>query len=382
MKTKHSKLITQSLLFTPGPTPTPEFIRNAMSNPTLHHRTVEFESIFENVRKHLIEMLQMSEILMLASSGTGAMEACIANFSSRKILSINSGKFGERFGSIGRAIGREVIEIINEWDTPVCVESVQDMLQKHNDIECICFQICESAGGLAHPYKDIAKLVKQHNKDIFVIADAITAMGVEDIDTTHIDALIGGSQKAFMLPPGLAFIGLSNQAITHIEQNPCGYYFNLAKELKNQRKNTTAYTAATTIIMGVKAYFDMLHTHKLTLDSIYMYSASIAQASRKALKALGLHIYPKVPANSMSVVDTSHAKDIIKILKTHYNVNLAGGQDRLKDKIFRINHMGFIPVHEIAFVLNAIELALHELGVRKFDSVANSVFYSELVVDL
>ena len=378
METKYSKLITQSLLFTPGPTPTPEFIRNAMSNPTLHHRTAEFESIFENARKHLIEMLQMPEILMLASSGTGAMEACVFNFSSRKILSVNSGKFGERFGSIGRAIGREVIEITNEWDTPVNIESIKQALEEHADIECICFQICESAGGLAHPYKDIAKIVKQHNKDIFVIADAITAMGVEHIDTTHIDALIGGSQKAFMLPPGLAFIGLSKQAISFIEENPCGYYFNLSKELKNQRKNTTAYTATTSIIIGVKAYFDMLKENNLQLTDIYQYSKAISHATRMALQSIDLHIYPKVPASSMSVVDSIHAKDIIKILKTHYNINIAGGQDRLKDKIFRINHMGYVPLHEISFVINAIELSLQTLGIRQFSGMANRVFFETL----
>lgn len=378
METKHSKLITQALLFTPGPTPTPEFIRNAMSKPTLHHRTAEFESIFENVRLHLHSMFQMPETLMLACSGTGAMEACIANFSSHKILSINSGKFGERFGSIGRAMGREVVEIINEWDTPVSIESIKQALVEHADIECICFQICESAGGLAHPYKEISELVKRHNKNIFVIADAITAMGVEHIDTTNIDALIGGSQKAFMLPPGLAFIGLSKHAITFIEKNPCGYYFNLSKELKNQRKNTTAYTATTSIIIGVQAYFNMLKENNLQLEDIYQYSKTVANATRKALQAIDLHIYPKTPANSMSVVDSIHAKDIIKFLKTNYNINMAGGQDRLKDKIFRINHMGYVPLHEIAFVINAIELSLQVLGIRKFNGVANRVFFETL----
>lgn len=378
METKHSKFITQPLLFTPGPTPTPEFIRNAMAKPTLHHRTAEFESIFENVRKHLHYMLEMPEILMLASSGTGAMEACIANFSSRKILSINSGKFGERFGSIGRAIGREVIEITNEWDTPASIEAIKQILAEHVDIECICFQICESSGGLTHPYKEIASTIKNHNKGIFVIADAITAIGVEHIDTTHIDVLIGGSQKAFMLPPGLAFIGLSEEAIAFIEKNPCGYYFNLAKELKNQRKNTTAYTATTSIIIGLQAYFDMLKENNLQLNDIYQYSKTIANATRKALQAIDLHIYPKAPANSMSVVDSIHAKDIIKILKANYNINIAGGQDRLKDRIFRINHMGYVPLHEIAFVLNAIELSLQTLNIRTFNGVANKVFFESL----
>lgn len=376
MESKHTKIIATPLLFTPGPTPSPEFIRNAMAIPTLHHRTPEFESIFSTARHHLLKMLEMPEVLMLASSGTGAMEAAIANFSTSKILTINSGKFGERFGAIGRALGREVVEIVNEWDTPVSLNSVIENLD--SNIECICFQICESAGGLAHPYKEIAREIKKRNPHIFVIADAITAMGVEKIDVSHIDVLIGGSQKAFMLPPGLAILALSEYAIKHIESNSCGYYFNLSKELKNQRKNTTAYTAPTSIIIGLKAYFDMIESNHFSFDDIYDYTAKIANATRKSLECLGLKIYPKVPSNSMSVVIAECAKDVARILKNDFKINLAGGQDRLKDRIFRINHMGYIPLHEISFVLNAIELALDKLNIRKFDSSANKIFFDNV----
>ncbi|MWV61976.1 aminotransferase class V-fold PLP-dependent enzyme [Helicobacter saguini] len=377
MESKHTKIITTPLLFTPGPTPSPEFIRNAMAIPTLHHRTPEFESIFSTARARLLKMLEMPEVLMLASSGTGAMEAAIANFSTKKILTINSGKFGERFGAIGRALGREVVEIINEWDTPVSVDSILQNLD--SNVECVCFQICESAGGLSHPYKEIAKALKERSPHTFVIADAITAMGVERLDVSHIDVLIGGSQKAFMLPPGLAILGLSSYSVKHIESNSCGYYFNLGKELKNQRKNTTAYTAPTSIIIGLKAYFDMLESTGFNMDDIYHYTAKVATATRKSLESLGLKIYPKTPSNSMSVVIAEYAKDVAKILKNDFKINLAGGQDRLKDRIFRINHMGYIPLHEISFVLNAIELALDKLSIRKFDSSANRTFFESLI---
>ncbi|RDU67584.1 aminotransferase [Helicobacter didelphidarum] len=380
MKSQQTKIIAESLLFTPGPTPTPEFIRQAMSQPTFHHRTPEFETIFANARQNLMDLIGMPEVLMVASSGTGAMETCITNFSTRKILSINSGKFGERFGAIGRALGREVIEIVNEWDTPANAQEVLDLLKVNPDIECVCFQICESAGGLSHPYKEIAHTIKQYNSNIFVVADAITAMGVEKIEISNIDALIGGSQKAFMLPPGLAIIGLSGYALQHIESHSSGYYFNLSKELKNQRKNTTAYTATTSIIIGLQAYFEMLVKNGLHFEDIYYYSANIANATRQALQALNLQIYPKVPANSMSVVIGENTKDIIKILKMQYKVNLAGGQDRLKDKIFRINHMGYIPLHEISFVLNAIELTLQTMNIRSFDGVANRVFFENITL--
>ncbi|RDU72283.1 alanine--glyoxylate aminotransferase family protein [Helicobacter aurati] len=369
------KNFTTPLLFTPGPTPSPEPLRVAMAEPTLHHRTKEFESIFMQVRESLLNMLQMTEVLMLASSGTGAMEACISNFSRKKILTINSGKFGQRFGAIGRALQREVVEISNEWDTPVSIEEVVQHMQNHKDIECVCLQICESAGGLAHPYKEVFAFIKENYPHVFTIADGITAIGVEEIDITYIDALIGGSQKAFMLPPGLAIIGLSDVAVDFIESNSSGYYFNLARELKNQRNNTTAYTAPTSIIIGLKAYFDRLHSQKLTMQDVYCYTATIANAVSEAMQALTLKIYPKVPSKSMTVIESPLAKDIISMLKEQYNINVANGQDHLKNKIFRINQMGYIPLHEMAFVLNAIELSLHALNIRKFDSIANRVFY-------
>lgn len=356
------------LLFTPGPTPTPEFIRQAMAIPTLHHRTKEFEAYFAFVRERLIEMLGMQEALMLASSGSGAMEACVLTFC-KKPLCINSGKFGERFGKIAKAHKIPYIELKNKWDTPASVEEVEDILKKEPSIDSICIQVCESSGGLRHNVEEIAKAAKSINPKIFIIADAITALGVEKIDISHIDALIGGSQKAFMLPPGMAIIGLSSYALELIEQNDIGFYFNLKIELKNQRKNTTAWTSPTTIIIGLAKYFDEVDT-----NVVYKQTKAIALATREALKAIDLKIFPKSPALAMSAVYNERANEIRKILKDKYELNIAGGQDELKDKLLRINHMGVIPIYEASWVLNAIELALDDLGIKKFDGVANKVF--------
>ncbi|MDE5591499.1 MAG: aminotransferase class V-fold PLP-dependent enzyme, partial [Helicobacter sp.] len=246
------------LLFTPGPTPTPEFIRVAMSEPTIHHRTPEFETIFAQARQWLKEILQMPEVLMLASSGSGAMEACITSLCSKKLLSVNSGKFGERFGKIATAFNIPLIEIKNQWDTPASTQSILNALKENPDVDAICMQVCESSSGLRHPYEEIVKAVKAYNSEIMVIIDAITAMGVESLEVKHVDALIGGSQKAFMLPPGMSIIGLSETAIAKIEEKNIGFYFNLKTELKNQIKNTTAWTAPTTIIIGLHAFLQTL----------------------------------------------------------------------------------------------------------------------------
>lgn len=360
------------LLLTPGPTPVPEVIRVAMSEPTIHHRTPEFEEIFGKTRELLKKVFDMPEVLMLASSGTGAMEAAVLNLCKKKALVVNSGKFGERFGEICKAYDIDFEELKYAWDTPCSVEDVERILKNDKNIDAICIQVCESAGGLRHPIEQIAKRAKEINQDIFIIADGITAVGVEKIDTTHIDALISGSQKAFMLPPGLSMIGLSDQAIQKIESTPRGYYFNLAIELKNQRKNTTAWTAPTTLVIGLKAVLEMIE--KDGLDKLYADTAARAGATREALRVLGLKIYPKTPANSMSAVLDVDAARIRKILKQKYGVNVAGGQEHIKDTLFRINHMGIFEGYETPWALNAIELALDELGRRTFDGSANRVF--------
>ena len=361
------------MLLTPGPTPVPEFVRVAMSGLTMHHRTPEFEEIFRQTRELLLEILDMPEAVMLASSGTGAMEACVTNLSHKKALTINSGKFGERFGKICDAFDIPFVEIKNEWNTPVDIEEVLDLIKNDSEIDSIFIQICESAGGLRHPVEELAREVKKLNKDIMIIADGITAIGVEKIDTANIDALITGSQKALMLPPGLSMIGFSEAAVEKINKKPAGYYLNLASEIKKQKTNTTAYTAATTLIIGLK---EILSFIKLDggFDSLYAKTALRAKASRAALEAISCEIYPKTPANAMTTVYTEYSNEIRKILKNKYNVNIAGGQDHLKGKIFRINHMGLVEDFEASWVLNAVELALDELKIREYAGTANKVF--------
>ncbi|MDR2099649.1 MAG: alanine--glyoxylate aminotransferase family protein [Campylobacteraceae bacterium] len=363
------------LLFTPGPTPTPEVIRAAMSVPTIHHRTPEFEEIFKTVREKLIKIMNMPEVLMLASSGTGAMEAAVTNLCKSRALSINAGKFGERFGKICKAFDIACTELKYSWDTPASIEDILREIDKNPEIDVLCIQICESAGGLRHDVEGIAKAVKSINKDIMVIADGITAVGVEKIDTAHIDVLITGSQKAFMLPPGLAMIGLSGAAVKKIESAPRGFYFNLASELKSQRKNTTAYTAATTLIIGLRAMLELIE--KEGFEKFYEDTKTRALSAKAALEAIGLKIYPKSPALAMNTVYHERAKEIRAVAKKRYGVNIAGGQDELKDKLFRINNMGLIAPYEIAWALNAVELALDELGERAYDGAANRVFVSK-----
>jgi len=364
------------LLLTPGPTPVPEDIRMVMSEPTIHHRTPEFEEIFGQTRVLLKELFGMSEVLMLASSGTGAMEACVLNLCKSKALTINAGKFGERFGKICEAYNKDFAELKYDWDTPTSVEDVVEVVKNDEKIDAIFIQVCESAGGLRHPVEQIAKAVKNIRPDIMIVADGITAVGVEKIDTSDIDALISGSQKALMLPPGLALIGLNDKAIEVIENDGVGYYLNLKTELKQQKKNTTAYTAATTLIIGLKAMLEKLHFDGF--EKLYSDTQKRSYATKKALESLGLKIFPKTPATAMSAVYDDEAAKIRKILKTKYGVNMAGGQDHVKTTLFRINHMGLVADYETAWTLNAIEMALEEIGRRPYDGTANATYTKEI----
>ena len=368
------------LLFTPGPTPVPEAVRVAMSAPTIHHRTPEFEAIFKSARDSLINLFGMKEAIMLASSGTGAMEAAIINLSGGKTLTINAGKFGERFGKIVKAHNLELIELKYEWNTPASVDDVLDALKENSDIDSIAIQVCESAGGLRHPVEQIAKAVKEFNRDIVVIADGITAVGVEKIDITNIDALIAGSQKALMLPPGLAMLGLSKLAIKKIGKGK-GYYFNLATEIAKQQINTTAYTAPTTLIIGLNKIFELIEEFG-GVEKLYKVTKVRHKALLEALKALNLSIYPKTPALAMATVIDEKAEEIRALLKSKYLVNLAGGQDHLKGKIFRINNMGLIKNNEMLWVIDSIENALADLGRLKYSGIGvktySQIFRAEL----
>jgi len=360
------------LLFTPGPTPVPQNVRNAMSDETMHHRTPEFELIFEKTRKHLFNLFGTDEVVMIASSGTGAMEAAVINLCKNTLLSVNSGKFGERFGKIATAHGLKNVEIKNEWDTPVSVEAILNVVKENSDIDAIAVQISESAGGLRHPVEELAEAVKAINPHIMIIADGITAVGVERIKVENIDCLIAGSQKALMLPPGLAILGLSNMAIEKIGSG-VGYYLNLASEIKKQRQNTTAYTAATTLIIGLLEVLETIEKEG-GIGVLYCNTARRAKATRAALEAIGLHSYPEVPAKSMTTIDDADAAKIRTALKEEYGVNVAGGQDHLKGKIFRINQMGLIPTYESVWVVNAIELILHRMGRLEYSGLASKVY--------
>ncbi|GAA8178653.1 alanine--glyoxylate aminotransferase family protein [Helicobacter pylori] len=364
------------LLFTPGPVAISEEMRSSFSQPMPHHRTKDFEKIFQGVRENLKKMTGLEEVLLLNSSGTGAMEASVVALCQKELLFVNAGKFGERFGKIAKAHSIKAHELVYEWDTPAQVDGILNTLKANPNIDAFCIQACESSGGLRHPVEKIAQAIKETNPNVFVIVDAITALGVEPLEITHVDALIGGSQKAFMLPPAMSLIALSQKAIERIEERNVGFYFNLKSELKNQRNNTTSYTAPILHTLGLQRYFELVQNLG-GFEALYKETKRVALATQKAVLALGLKIFPKSPSLSMTTIINEHAKELRNLLKEKYQVQFAGGQEPYKDVLIRINHMGIIPVYKSAYALNALELALNDLNLREFDGVANTTFLKQ-----
>ncbi|GAA7754448.1 alanine--glyoxylate aminotransferase family protein [Helicobacter pylori] len=364
------------LLFTPGPVAINEEMRSSFSQPMPHHRTKDFEKIFQSVRENLKKMTGLEEVLLLSSSGTGAMEASVVALCQKELLFVNAGKFGERFGKIAKAHSIKTHELVYEWDTPAQVDGILNALKANPNIDAFCIQACESSGGLRHPVEKIAQAIKETNPNVFVIVDAITALGVEPLEITHVDALIGGSQKAFMLPPAMSLVALSQKAIERIEERNVGFYFNLKSELKNQRDNTTSYTAPILHTLGLQRYFELVQNLG-GFEVLYKETKRVALATQKAVLALGLKIFPKSPSLSMTTIINKHAKELRNLLKEKYQVQFAGGQEPHKDTLIRINHMGIIPVYKSAYALNALELALNDLNLREFDGVANTTFLKQ-----
>ncbi|MBW8064922.1 MAG: alanine--glyoxylate aminotransferase family protein [Nitrospira sp.] len=356
-------------LLAPGPTPVSPEVLLAMAKPVMHHRAPEFGELFGEVREGLKWLFQThNDVLVLASSGTGGMEGAVANFLSPgdRALVVNGGKFGERWGKICKTFGVHVTEIKVEWGHAVDPQAVADALKKDPAIKAVYVQASETSTGVAHDTKALAEVVRTCEGTILVV-DAITALGVFDIQTDAwgLDVVVTGSQKALMLPPGLAFVSVSEKAWQVAEKARNGaFYFDLKKERASQVKNQTAYTPAVSMIIGLQ---EVLRTLKAEgLDAVFARQARLAHAMREGVKAAGLSLFPKMsPSNALTAISAPDGVDgqaIYKNLRVQYGITAAGGQDHLKGKIFRIAHMGYVDTFDVIMSLAAVEMVLKSLG--------------------
>jgi len=354
-------------LFAPGPTMIPSETLLEMAKPILHHRTKVFEAIFRETEERLKWIFQTkNDVLMLASSGTGAMEGAVVNFLKKgdKVITIEGGKFGQRWGDICKAFGVNAIRHMIEWGKVCKPADIEKLLQDNPDVRAVFWQASETSTGAAHPTKEIAAIVAARPGCISVV-DGITAVGAFHVpmDEWKIDILISGSQKALMLPPGLGFAAVSDKAWAFAETSDLPkYYFNFKKERKNLAANTTAYTPAVSLIMGLN--YNLKNMQEEGLEKVYARHNRMARACRAAAPAMNLKLLAEVPADSVTAYLLPENVDGGKVTKgmTARGFTIAGGQDHLKGRIFRIGHMGYYDDFDILQVLSAVELTLKDVG--------------------
>ena len=356
-------------LLAPGPTPVPPEVLLAMARPMIHHRAPEFDKLFAEVREDLKWLFQTrNDVLILAASGTGGMEGAVCNFLSPgdKALTVNGGKFGERWTKLCKAFGAQVTELKVEWGRAVDPQSVADALKKDPSIKAVYVQASETSTAVAHDVQALAEIVKGYDETILVV-DAITALGVLDLktDAWGLDVVITGSQKALMLPPGLAFASVSEKAWRLADKaKNAAFYFNFKRERENQLKSTTAYTPAVSLILGLKEVMNILKGEGL--EAIFARHAMLATAMREGVKAAGLVLFPQErPSDALTAILAPQGVDgqaVYKNLRTQYGMTAAGGQDHLKGKIFRISHMGYIDSFDVITALAAVEMVVKGLG--------------------
>ncbi len=356
-------------IFAPGPTPVPEEVLAELSKSPLHHRTPEFENILARVREGLKFLFQTEQpVYVLAASGTGAMEATIVNLFSPgdEVIVVDGGKFGERWRKISTQYGLTVHPIQVEWGQAVTVSQVEEALKAHPKAAAVMLQASETSTGAYHPVKEVAQAVHKAS-DALVIVDAITALGVSPLpmDEWALDVVVSGSQKALMLPPGLAFLAFSAKAKARREKSTLPkFYFNLNAEDKAAATGQTAWTPAVSLITALDKILQNIQ--KCGLDAMFRYHDRLATATRTGAKAMGLKLFapthPSTAVTALLVPEKVEGKKIVSYLRDRFGVTIAGGQDAWKGKIFRIGHLGFYDELDILTILAATEFTLRKLG--------------------
>ena len=361
----------KTFLFTPGPTQIPPEVVLAEASPMIHHRTSEFSDIFANVSEDLKYIFQTKdgEVFTFASSGTGGMEACVVNSVSRgdKAIVISGGKFGERWAQLCETYGVNVVKIEVENGKAVNPDVLKATIQKETDAKAVFATLSETSTGVVHDIESIAKVVKGNN--LLLVVDGISGIGVQPfkMDDWGVDIAVTGSQKGFMLPPGLAFVCVSKSAWESIEKSDLPkYYWSFKKMQKALNNKTTAYTPAISLIMAAGKSIEMIKNEGI--ENVWSRHARLANATREGAKALGLELFAGDDSGnvltSIKIPEGVTFDAGIKKLRDETGVTIAGGQDELKGKMFRIGHMGYVNDFDIVLAMSAVEKILHENGYK------------------
>jgi aspartate aminotransferase-like enzyme len=355
-------------LLTPGPTPVPEETLLELARPMIYHRTAEFRQILGEVLEDLKYVFRTKNtIVPLTASGTGGLEAALVNSvqPGAKILCLIAGRFGERWKNIAKAFGIEAVNVQVTWGQVVTPEMLTKALADHPDAVAICTTLSETSTGAGHDIEAFGKIVAK--TPALLVVDAISGLGVMECrtDEWNVDICCTGSQKALMMPPGLAFLSVSDKAWKAIDKNPSPrtFYFDLKKARKSLETNDTPWTQAHTLIRAMRVSLKKIRAEGI--ENIWATQARNAAAARAGFQAMGLKVFPVRPNNALTVGEMPQGIDssvLLTKLEKQYGMKLANGQDTLKGKIIRLAHMGYIDQFDIIAALSGIELVLGEMG--------------------
>jgi len=355
-------------LMAPGPTPVPSEVLLAMAQPIIHHRAPEYEALFVEVRAGLKRLVRTSqEVIPLACSGTGAMEAALVSTLSAgdTVVVVSAGKFGERWLELGRAYGLEIVELTAPYGETVTAARLAETLAAHPRAKAVLTQHSETSTGVLHDVRGYAAVTR--GTDAILVVDAVSSLGIADLqmDAWGLDVVVSGSQKGLMLPPGLGFCALSDKAwAMNTTSRLPKYYFDLAAERKTVVKNEAHFTPAVSIVIGLRTVLEMLDREGLA--NVFKRHDRLARATRAGAEALGLGLFCKAtPSPAVTAVIAPPGLDSEQIVaaysKTH-NITIAGGQGEMKGRIFRLGHMGYAAEFDVIVALAALEQVLADLG--------------------
>jgi aspartate aminotransferase-like enzyme len=356
-------------IFTPGPTRVPHRVLGRMAQPLIHHRTEDFREIHREVVAGLQYMMHTKNpVVVLSSSGSGAMEAALVNLTQagEKVLVTELGKFSSRWRELGEAYGLDVVSVEAEWGTPVSPDQVKAALAANPDIGLVFTTHTETSTGVLQDVKSISRLAHEHGA--LVVVDAITSLCAQVVETDNwnLDVVIGGSQKGFMVPPGLAFLSISDAAMERMErQRHPVYYFDLAKALKALDTADTPWTPAITLFIGLHEALAMLEEEGR--ENVIRRHTRNAKGVRAAVKAIGLKRFASIPCNATTAVlpKDGTANAIRKRMADEYGVLIAGGQAHLKGRILRLGHLGFYDAGDMFKMITSLEATLLDLKLLK-----------------
>ena len=363
-------MLRKNRLFTPGPTPLLPAAQTAMAAFTAHHRTADFRALFQRVLGDMKEFIgTKNDVLVLACSGTGVMEAAVTNLTSPgdKVLVLTAGKFGERWTGLAKAFGCSVDVFSVPYGETFSLDEVRSRVKP--DVRAVFVQATESSTGARHDVQGIAKIVRGQGDHPLLVVDAITGLGTThlDVDGWGVDVTIGGSQKALMMPPGLAYCAVSERAWKRMDSTTSPrYYFDLRKERKSAAKGETAYTPATSLFAAMGAALEFVRGMgngdlAKGREELVNNAELCAEMTRAGAKALGLKLYASAPAAALTAISSPEGLDsgkIVKEFRESFDAVVANGQGEMKGKIFRIAHIGYYDYLDTIGILGALEHVL------------------------